>query len=97
MRRFGAHILIFTVASIAYAVVAFHFLGFLVRIFYNREGNDTIIRHLGHIFVMLFYALASFFMGVVGCVFAVLSVRQVLRPFSQDLNNPFRENLLLEF
>jgi len=35
---------------------------------------------------------AHFLMGIGGCFFAVLSVRQ----FSQNLNDPLRENLLLE-
>jgi len=63
---------------------------FLVDIFYNREGKDAIIIQIGLIFLM-------FFMGIGGCVFAVPSVRQVLRPYSQDLKDPLREKLLLEF
>jgi len=95
VRRFGVHIVVFTVASIGCAVFAFHFLGLLYRAFYDREGN--IISHIVPLFPKIFYAFASFLGGMVGCVWAVLFVRQVLYPFSQDLNDPLRENLLLEF
>ena len=77
------------VCMVATVICALTALCFLVDIFHNRESNDTIINQIGLIFLV-------FFMWIGGCVFAVLSIRQLLHPFSQDLNDPLRENLLLE-
>ena len=73
MRRFGVHILVFTVATNQCAILAFYGLGFLVPIFNNREG--TTIGYLGHIFATIFYAFIVLFMGIGGCVSAGLSLR----------------------
>jgi len=95
VRCFGAHILVFTAATNQCAILAFYGLGFLVPIFNNREGKDTtIIEHLGHILVTIFYAFIVFFMGIGGCVSAGLSIHRVLRPFSQDLEDPDQEILI---
>ena len=97
VRRFGVHILVFTVASIGCAVVAFHFLGLVYRAFSDREGKTNIISHIVPLLPKIFFVFAAFVGGVVGCVWAVISLRQALYPFAQDLNDPLREKLLLEF
>ena len=94
--RFGAHILVFTVATIVCAIAAFNFLGYLFWIFYKHETKDPKFGFL-EIICTIFYAFTLGSSGVVACVAVVLSIGQVLRPFSQNLNDVSRDKLLLEF
>jgi len=83
--------LVFMVAAVACAIVAFYFLGYLIRLFHNRDPNDT---ELG-LFGFLLFLLG--FYGAAACFGTVLCIRQVLRPFSQDLHDLSRDKLVLEF
>jgi len=49
VRCFGAHMLVFMVAAVACAIVAFYFLGYLIRLFHNRDPNDTKLGLFGFI------------------------------------------------
>lgn len=92
MRRFGVHILAYAAAANQCAILAFYGLGFLVPIFNNREGKVTAtIEQLGHIFAAIFYAFIVLYMGVA----AGFCFHQVLRPFSQDLED--RNQQILAF
>jgi hypothetical protein len=76
--------------------VAFLFLGFLLRLFYEPDPKDAERGLIGFILRMIFYVFISGFYGMVACIGVVFSIGQVLRPFSQDLDNLSREKLVLE-
>ena len=85
--------LIFTAASVGCALVALFFFGFLLWIFNERDTEDIKVGG-----AMVFYAFISVFCGVILCVGGVVvSILQVFRPFSQDLDDVSREKLVLEF
>ena len=90
VRCFGAHILGFMAASVACAILAFYFLDYLPRLFHDTELGPF---GFGH-FLLCFY-LGLFV--VAACIGIVLCIRQVLLPFSQDLDNLSRDKLVLEF
>ena len=97
MRRFGAHILVFTVITIVCAIFAFLFLGFLFRLFYEPDPKDAELGLMRFTLRMIFFVSISAFYGMVGCIGAVFSIGQVFRPFSQGLDDVSREKLVLEF
>ncbi|KIM34929.1 hypothetical protein M413DRAFT_14835 [Hebeloma cylindrosporum] len=90
MRRFGVHISVFTIAAIICAVPAVFFLGVPFRIFHRTETKGEFIA------VMVFGILVAGLMGGVFCVGLARSIRQVCRPFYQDLEDPYRERMLFE-
>jgi uncharacterized membrane protein YccC len=94
VRHFGAHILVFMVGAVACAIVAFLFLGLLFRL---RDPEDAELGLVRFIFRMIFYVSISVLYGVAACIGIVLCIRQVLRPFSQDLDDLSRDKLVLEF
>jgi len=94
VRRFGVHIFVFTFAAILCCFPTFFFLGFPFRIFHPTETKSELI------VVMVVGMLYVFIAGLIGGVFCVglaLSIRQVLRPFFQDLDDPYRERMVFEF
>ena len=101
VRHFGAHILGFVAATVVCAIVAFVFLGLLFRLFYDRDyihdPKDAELGLVRFILRMIFYGSISAFYGVVACIGIVLCIRQVHRPFSQDLEDLSRDKLVLEF
>ena len=52
---------------------------------------------LGLIYPFFFLFRVSMVTGVFACIGVVSSIRQVLRPFSLDLDDLSRENSMLEF
>jgi len=81
-------------AAAGCAVVAFLFLGFLFRVFYDRNPKDGPVRF---ILRMIFYVPTSSLYGVTACIGIVLCIRQALRPFFQDLDDLSRDKLVFEF
>jgi len=94
LRHFGAHILVFMAAAIGCAVVAFFFLGLIFRVFDDHDPKDTKLGLVRLILHTIAYVSVPALYGVVGMV---LCIRQVLLPFSQDLDNLSRYKLALEF
>jgi hypothetical protein len=93
VRRFGVHISIFSVGAILCAVPAFFFLAFPFRIFHRTDTESGFI-------VLMAAGIVSLFIGFTGGVFCfglALSIREVLRPFFEDLDDPYRERMALEF
>jgi hypothetical protein len=84
-------------ASVPWAIVAFYFLGFLFRFLYDRDPKDAKLGLVGFIFRIIFYTYLSGFHGVAACIGIILCIRQVLRPFSQDLDDLSCDKLVLEF
>ena len=94
VRRFGVHILVFMVATVVCAIVAFFFLGFP---FHESDPKDAELGLVWFILRMILIVPISTFNGVAACIGIVLCIRQVLRPFSQDLDDLSRGKLVLEF
>ena len=96
MRHFGAHILVFMVATVLSAIMAFMVLGFPFRVFHDRDPN-TELALVVLIIRMIFSVSTSAFYVVAACIGIILCIRQVLLPFFQDLDDLFRDKLVLEF
>ena len=97
VKHFGVHILIFTAASVVGIIMAFHYLGLLFETFFDPDTKDPNVGLVGIILYMIFDVFVSGYGWVVACIGIFLSIKQVLRPFSQDLNDVSRDKLFLEF
>ena len=84
--------LMFTALSVGCALVALFFFSYLFWIFYERDTKETKVGG-----VIIFHGFISLFCGVGFCVGMVVSIRQVFRPFWQDLDDVSRDELALEF
>ena len=83
--------LIFTVASVVCAIAAFQFLGFPVRIVYERDNKETQVEG-----GTILYAFISVFYGLGVCRVLVDCILEVFRPFSQNLDDRSRKKLFFE-
>jgi len=76
------------------AVLAIFFLGFPFQIFHPTETkNEFIVVMVAGIL----YVFISGLMGGVFCLGLALCIREILRPFWQDLNDPYRQRIAFEF
>lgn len=94
VRCFGVRISIFLVSAVVCAVPAFFFLGSTFRIFHLIETRRELIVV---VVVEIFYVFISGLIGAVFCFGLAFSIREVLRPFFQDLDDPCREGMAFEF
>lgn len=94
VRRFGVRIFFFSVGAVMCAVPAFFFLGFPFRIFHRSETKSE---HIVVMVVGILYVFISGLIGGVSCFGLALSIRELLRPFFQDLEDPYRETMAFEF
>lgn len=92
--RFGVHISFFSVCAAACSAQAFFFLGspFLISLRTETKGELIVV-----IVVGILYVFMSAFIGGCYCLSLALSISEVLGPFFQDLNDPYRKRLILEF
>jgi hypothetical protein len=94
VRRFGVHMSFFSICAVICAVPGLFFLGFPFRIFHHTETKNELI------VVVVVGILFLFVSGLIGgacCLGLALSIRQIIRPFFQDLDDPRRERLAFEF
>jgi len=83
--RFGVHISIFSVCAVICTVPGFFFLGFPFRIFHRAETKNE---HIVVIVLGILYVFTSGLLGGAFCLGLALSIREILRPFFQDLDDP---------
>ncbi|KIM49831.1 hypothetical protein M413DRAFT_438947 [Hebeloma cylindrosporum] len=98
VRRFGAHLLCYSIATVIFAFAAFFFLGYAFRTF-RSLGSDLEFTPIGILAVSLdvVYGFISVLNGLFACIGIFVAGREVLVPFSTgDLNGPSREKLVLE-
>jgi hypothetical protein len=94
VRHFGVHILVFMVAAVVCAIVAFLFFGLL---FLLPDSEDAGLEQVVFILRMIFDVSSSVLCGLFACIGIVLCILQVLLPFFQDLDDLSRDKLVLEF
>ncbi|KIM49824.1 hypothetical protein M413DRAFT_438943 [Hebeloma cylindrosporum] len=92
LKRFGVHILLFAIATVVCAVLAFYFLGFPFRIFHKTESQAEFNSML---FFGIGYTFFSVGLGGAACYGLLHSVRQLLQPFLEDLDVPYGERIML--
>ncbi|KIM49829.1 hypothetical protein M413DRAFT_116606 [Hebeloma cylindrosporum] len=97
VRCFIAHILFFMVATVVWANVAVICLGFPFRTLSDPGNKDPgLVWIYLFRFCMIFLMPGSVLCGLAACIGIIFSIRQVLRPFLQDLDDIYRQKLFLE-
>jgi len=82
--------LLFTFVSVGYAIVAFQCFAIPVRVFHESIINETKVE--GVMIPSAFFVVCA--VGV--CIALVDSIREVFRPFFQNLDDSSRKKLLFE-
>ena len=93
-RCFGVHISFFSVCTVRCAVPGFFFLAFEFRTFHHTETKNELI------VVVVVEILFVFVLGLIGGICYLgpaLSIRQIIHPFFQDLDDACHKRLAFEF